>query len=70
VNIPDEAAKRYPTNVHMRNAFTAGAEWARKEALREAADDFEHVVTSDDGTAWFYKEAADSLRALAEGEGQ
>ncbi len=51
MNIPDEAAKRYPTewilvseatelydvNGGERDAFIAGAEWAQKETLREVA---------------------------------
>lgn len=88
MNIPDEASARatriYPEDYHRHmkscyeQAFIAGAEWARREALREAAkaaesdqfwDDRGDVLSSDEvsyNTA--RREAAVAIRALAEGE--
>jgi hypothetical protein len=71
MNIPEEAGKeaqrRHPEwhdqgvgivqGSHWRSGFIAGAEWARKEALREAAE-------AADEIDWY---AGDRIRALADG---
>jgi hypothetical protein len=62
----------YDVSGSDRNAFIAGAEWARKEALREAADAVVALMAERD----IYTTAAVSgviraqaaIRALAEGE--
>jgi hypothetical protein len=89
MDIPEEAERRYPNRnpgwgdidrARMRGAFSEGAEWARKEALREAAQ-IAHMVhyaaeCSTDGmlgpgmqsrsNAAF--EIRNAIRALAEGD--
>jgi len=65
VNIPDEAANRYPGQFLgevQRAAFIAGAEWARKEATNLAAVD----------NVWWHDETAlaalDKWRTSGDGE--
>lgn len=74
MNIPDAAEKRYPERADdhagrqedRRMGFNAGAEWARKEALLEAAD----MAVDDLGDLDRYAEpdmhVSKWLRALAE----
>lgn len=85
MNIPDEAAKRYPEdyktiggNADRRRSFAEGAAWARREALREAADAVENLPGStatgyyaseqDSGYRDAQNDAERAIRALAEGE--
>lgn len=86
MNIPDEAAKWYPPAnppTHddwrqdaLRSAFIAGAEWALREAA-DVVDNMRPEVGSHINVGPYryarhvaFTEAADRIRALAEGEGK
>ena len=59
-------ASGVPGNRLRGNAYQVIAEWARKEALREAAD----VAFRREFHGASRKQIVDALRALAEGEAQ
>ena len=82
MNIHEEALQRYPVNSQpngvswtdasgfKREAFVAGAEWARKEALAEAAVELAAVrarrVKERDALVrriWVYRDERDALKA-------
>lgn len=86
MNIHEEALQRYPVNSQpngvswtdasgfKREAFVAGAEWARKEALAEAAVELAAVrarrVKERDALVrriWAYRGERDTLRAQLDG---
>jgi hypothetical protein len=84
MNIPDEATKRfhpervlmgdgvsfYDINSPARVAFIAGAEWARRELLREAdaAFDCSHDAGIFGYRARTTQEIRYAIRALADGD--
>lgn len=83
MNIPDEAAKRYPEdyktiggNADRRRSFAEGAAWARREALREARNAIASLgyVIDSDVTGFPSGQAIDRAQALAairsHGEGE
>jgi len=74
MNIAEEAKNRFPTNTgnwdwdqankDLRQAFVSGAEWARKEALLEAASIAGTLMVGPRHASW--DTIADEIRRLLE----
>jgi hypothetical protein len=75
MNIPEETDRRYgkpedcnDVEIAMRLGFRAGAKWARKEALREAAAAFYADSAGNGVVGWNSFTVAEKLNALADGD--
>lgn len=65
MNIPDEVGEQA---MKADDTWEFIAEWARKEALREAADCIDPNIPLRSGFHDALTDAADRIRALAEGD--